>query len=688
MNFKKIKDIYIENLEIKHDFLTLAENFIEEKNTVLLLSENNGQYHILGIQPWLIFTAKNHNVNVEIFEENYTFQNRNPLDILDTILKNLTISHDLLPIAAGLMGYFSYDTKNYIEKLSNTCIDENNLPDIWLMAPAFFIIQDIQKNILYLAAPVFDQNIDTSAIKAKIFAQQKTEKTFNCSNLQANLSKNEYLQDIKTIQAYIQAGDVYQINYAQRFQGQFQGNSFAYFTYLYQQNPAAYFAYLHCNNHSIISSSPEQFIKQKQNIIETRPIKGTRARSKDKQQDNALFLALKNSEKEQAELTMIVDLLRNDFNKICIAHSVKVLKHREIKAYTNVWHAFSIIQGTLKNNKNSIDIIRSCFPGGSITGCPKIRAMEIIDILESYQRHIYTGAIGYISFHNTMELSIAIRTATILNNKLIFSLGGGIVYDSQAELEYQETLDKGKTLMSPCKEEKKYLWFNGRIQPKACISVLEPGFQYGYGIFETLRADYGKVLYLDEHLKRFYHSWSVFFQHSPPVLDWQKIITLLLEKNKLQRDIAAIKILAAKENILLITAKNYQIRGQQGLKAIVYPYPRQSPLADYKTLNYLYYLQAGQWAKSQHAEEAIILNPDGSISETNTGNLLVFFGNTIYLPQSKHVLPGIMQKIIVQTYQQSGYIIKEAVLYPNDLKKSDKVLMTNALVQEVFLYLL
>ena len=192
---------------------------------------------------------------------------------------------------------------------------------------------------------------------------------------------------------------------------------------------------------------------------------------------------------------MIVDLLRNDIGKVCRVGSVRVMEHKRLEAYQNVYHLVSIVEGRLDQDCDSVDLLKATFPGGSITGCPKIRTMEIIDELEPCPRHIYTGSIGYISFHDTMDLSIAIRTATIYNGKIMFSVGGGIVFDSDPLDEYEETIHKGRTLMEVFKgKEKKaakkdYVWINGALEllDQASIPVTDQGFQYGYEFFETIR---------------------------------------------------------------------------------------------------------------------------------------------------------------------------------------------------------
>jgi len=272
----------------------------------------------------------------------------------------------------------------------------------------------------------------------------------------SNFTKSKYINAVKQIKEYIASGHVYQVNLSQRFEMNFEGSAFGLFKTLYNLNPAPFFSYINAGDHFIVSTSPERFLLQSGDRLETRPIKGTMPRGDTLKEDKKLGLELKNSKKDDAELSMIVDLLRNDLGKICKAGSVRVVEHKRLEVYKNVFHLVSIIEGVLDKDQDAVDIIKAAFPGGSITGCPKIRSMEIIDELEPHRRHIYTGSTGYISFHDTMDLSIAIRTATIVNKKIIFSVGGGIVFDSDPLMSMTKQCIRAERLRKSSKEKKKY----------------------------------------------------------------------------------------------------------------------------------------------------------------------------------------------------------------------------------------
>ena len=245
---------------------------------------------------------------------------------------------------------------------------------------------------------------------------------------------------------YIRQGDIYQVNLSQRFSFPFQGDLYRLFLQLFQRNPAPFYAYLNCGDLQILSTSMERFLWRQGDYLETRPIKGTRPRGRTPAEDEVMRQELITSVKEDAELSMIVDLLRNDIGRVCLGGSVQVKEHKRLEAYENVYHLVSIVTGKVRPDCSQGDILRATFPGGSITGCPKIRAMEIIDELEPVVRHVYCGSIGYLGLHRNLDLNIAIRTAIGCQGQVHFAVGGGIVYDSEEVAEYEETLHKGMTL--------------------------------------------------------------------------------------------------------------------------------------------------------------------------------------------------------------------------------------------------
>ena len=711
----EITGIHTECIILSESFLDFSARFASMPGTVILMSGGDldcARYHILGARPWLTFSGRGDSLKITVGDQTFPLR-ADPFDIFSGILNGFNVDASGLPspVGAGLFGYLSYDLKDRLEKLPRTSIDDLCLPHTCLFAPSIIVVHDKMDGITRLCIPIRElkgqNNLDNDLrfFKNILASRSPDEGSFSgdAGGFKSNFTKDEYMDAVKRIKAYILSGDVYQVNMSQRFKMDFSGDSFTLFKSLYKNNPAPFFAYINAGGHHVVSTSPERFILRTGKKVETRPIKGTRPRGKTPDEDGKFRKELEQSIKDDAELSMIVDLLRNDLGKVCAAESVLVKEHKMLETYRNVYHLVSVVEGTLDRGYNSADLIKAVFPGGSITGCPKIRAMEIIDELEPVRRHIYTGSIGYISFHDTLDLSIVIRTATIYNGEIIFSVGGGIVFDSDPLEEYHETMHKGQTLMEIFKGKQKdhtennFVWINGKIEPseKACIPVFDQGFQYGYGFFETIRVDNGCPRHLEEHIKRCYRAWSHLFPGPPPDLTWADIINQLITRSSLEQGTAAIKIIATRgdrdeppfNHTLIVTARHYihRLAGKKesGLHLALYPEPRQSPLADHKTLNYLYYLLSGKWAAAIGADEALIINPDGTISETNTANILLIKGKTAIIPVSPHVLPGIVQEKICDLLSGWGYKIKNKKVRPEDLFSADEVVVSNSLMGAV-----
>lgn len=701
-------------IDLKEDFLTFAGRFARMPGTVLLMSGGDldcARHHILAVRPWLTLRGRGERLAVT-WEAGETLITGNPFDALQGILDRfrLEVAPTDTPIAAGLLGYLAYDLKDAIEDLPRTAVDDLCLPHLHLIAPSLIVTREITTGRTRIFLPEGagfsdDQGGSRLAWFEEIAAGPPPRPGAfegNLHGFRANFTRPEYMEAVDRIKAYIGAGDVYQVNLSQRFVTDMRGDPFALFQELYRRNAAPFYAYLHAGDHHIVSTSPERFLLQRSSSVETRPIKGTRPRGNTPAEDEALARELRDSPKDDAELSMIVDLLRNDIGKVCCAGSVTVAEHKRLEPYRNVFHLVSTVKGTLDPGKGAVDLLRATFPGGSITGCPKIRSMEIIDELEPNRRHIYTGSIGYISFHDTMDLSIAIRTATIHNERMIFSVGGGVVYDSDPSDEFEETLHKGQTLLSVFGQKTEAAlvekaWVNGRILPyaRASVPAAHPGAQYGHGIFETIRVDEGEPRYLAAHIERLNQAWDALLPGESPDLTWGEIIRRVVEENRLECGVAAVKIMAFKgsreqapyDHTLVVTARPYlhRLAGREteGLRLLTYPHPRETPLADYKTLNYLYYLLAGNRARESGADEALILNSDGSISETHTANLILLRGEEVLFPRSAHVLPGVTARVAGDYLARNGFLLRTEILFPDDLFSGDLVLLTNSLMGAV-----
>ncbi|MGA1868543.1 MAG: aminodeoxychorismate synthase component I [bacterium] len=409
-------------------------------------------YSIGGTNPYFVIQAKGENIRCIHTTREYQFH-CNPFSYLKKIINSLHIKNVTLkdlPLTCGCIGYFGYELKNVLERLPQTAHDDLNLPDMHFVFYRTFYIYNVHTRKLLR---IDNNGTGISPIKRETnLSKTRT----HCSHigystslkLKSNFTHNEYIKAVKRIIKYIKAGDIYQANLSQRFHVTAPRISPQWlFKYLFNLNPAPFFAFLDGGDFQILSSSPERFLYLRDSQVETRPIKGTRPRMKSKEADDEIKIELLTSKKDDAELSMIVDLLRNDLGRVCAIGSVCVREHKRIEAYTNVYHLVSIIKGRLGFQKTPLDLIEACFPGGSITGCPKIRSMEIIDELEPMARSVYCGSIGYISLYGTMDMNIAIRTLIFRNGAYYFNVGGGIVYDSDPEAEYRETLHKGESII-------------------------------------------------------------------------------------------------------------------------------------------------------------------------------------------------------------------------------------------------
>ncbi|MDJ0782068.1 MAG: aminodeoxychorismate synthase component I [Desulfosarcinaceae bacterium] len=704
-------------IHFPHAFPTTAAPLAAQTGTVVLLSGGDldcARHHLLAAAPWLQLEGRGQKISAVLGETRYTFE-ADPFWLLEQVMACLKHPKAMgnPPVSNGLFGYLAYDLKDHLEELPRTAVDPFGLPDFCLYAPSMLIVQETDQNRARLLTPIYTalaatrSEVAKGVLEAQLGSLPPPSPAYGISGeFHSRFSAATYRAAVARIRAYIAAGDVYQVNMSQCFEAPFTGDPYALFLDLFDANPAPFFAFVQAGDHQVVSTSPERYLLLQGNAVETRPIKGTRPRSSDPVQDAALRTELTASPKDDAELSMIVDLLRNDIGRVCAGGSVRVSEHKRVEAYTNVYHLVSIVEGELEAGKDAIDLLRATFPGGSITGCPKIRAMEIIDELEPTRRHVYTGAMGYIGFDETMDLSIAIRTATISDGQIRFSVGGGVVFDSDPQAEYEETLHKGRTLMGALAGSDQvavprgaggHAWMNGLLMPvqDARLPIDDLGVQYGHGFFETIRIHQGEPHNLSAHLERWRRSWNTLFEVPSPDLSWALIIGQLLDANGLSGAEAAVKLMATygspgrkpqRPNIVA-TARPYRHRladlGRSGLRLGTFPAPIASPLLAHKSLNYLFFHLAGQWAATQGVEEALILDCDGRVSETNTASLLVLDGKRVIRPASHGALPGTMQAAVMDRFRAWGYAVDARPLYPTDLIHAGGVMATNALMGPV-----
>jgi para-aminobenzoate synthetase component 1 len=379
-------------------------------------------------------------------------------------------NHTRLPLrgmfCGGWVGYFSYELGRYIERLPETTIDDLKMPLIRLCFYDGVICYDHIENSFWLIALQLTNDAEKPEEKLasleKLLAKARKVsvpqpvpadlENIDFSKSRCNMDKDYYLRAIKKIKRYIYDGDIYQVNFSQRFECDYNARPIELFHWQNYYNPSPYAAYIDGGSLYIVSASPEMFITIQDGVISTKPIKGTRPRiseaGKGKQINAKNFEELTDSEKEQAELNMIIDLERNDVARICEPGTRTVIQPRTIESYPTVFHAVATVAGRLKPDISLCDILRAVFPGGSITGAPKIRSMEIIDETEPTARGVYTGSIGFIGIDGSVCLNIVIRTIIITDKKAFAQTGGGIVADSDPEAEWQETITKARALLA------------------------------------------------------------------------------------------------------------------------------------------------------------------------------------------------------------------------------------------------
>lgn len=434
----------IKNYPPISDIFDLYKN---EKNAVFLdssLQNKLGRYSIIGIEPYLeIVDCEPEELRQYINEH----QDKNETD---------------LPIVSGAIGYFSYDYGRERMGIVSRHEKEVDIPECVLVFYDIFIIEDHSQNRLFVVAngnnrdPKEQINDIRKAIESLAYIKKSNDdliidKTVKYE-LTSNFVKEDYLQAVNAMINYIIEGDIYIVNMTQSLAITSGVKPYSLFRKLRESNPSPFGGYFNYGDFEIVCASPERFMQMKNRVIETRPIKGTRKRGDTKEEDDFYRDELKNSEKDKSELLMIVDLERNDLNRVCVPGSVKVTEMFTIEEYATVFHLVSNITGKLKEDLNIVDLLEAAFPGGSITGAPKYRAMELIDKVENSRRNLYTGCIGYITLDSDCDLNIVIRTAVYKDGVYHLGVGGGITCESDLEFEYEETLQKAKALVDILKE--------------------------------------------------------------------------------------------------------------------------------------------------------------------------------------------------------------------------------------------
>lgn len=449
MNNSQSNRLQIKQISYSSDLACSLFAPIADLNWAMLLRSASAQhvdsrYDILVANPLVHLTTFG-NTTFITHQDNQDSSEQDPFSLIEQMQKEYLPDCEYdgdLPFLGGALGYFSYDLGRRVETIPSLAEHDLSSPDMAVGIYDWALIVDHQCQQAWLVGENSEQHWQWLQ-QQSLSSQKRADDTFALqTSWQSNLTKDEYQTRFEQVQEYLLSGDCYQINLAQRFSAQYHGCEWQAYQKLERVNQAPFSAFIRTEHSAILSVSPERFLQVNDHIIETKPIKGTRPRFADEAQDKASALELSLAEKDQAENLMIVDLLRNDVGRVAKPGSVHVPKLFDIESFPAVHHLVSTIKAELDTGYSAYDLLRASFPGGSITGAPKVRAMQIIEELEPHRRSVYCGSIGYISRHGRMDTSITIRTLVAEKGQLHVWAGGGLVADSQCDAEYQETFDK------------------------------------------------------------------------------------------------------------------------------------------------------------------------------------------------------------------------------------------------------
>ncbi|MBS9807031.1 anthranilate synthase component I [Bacillus cereus] len=422
---------------------------------ILLESGRGGRYNIVGLNPVAVIQGKGETLHISESGKE-TIKRGNPLDLMQEYMEKWKTDYnpEYPPFQGGAIGYFSYDCIRYIEKIPSLAEDDLNIPDIYFLLFDDVFVYDQKEKVLWIITHYEDKHAEAEERLNEwkdLWAAEVPEVTMPFERPE---KKNEavaftevgFMKAVERIQEYIGNGDVFQVNLSTRQERTLQTHPLEIYTSLRKINPSPYMGYLELGDFQIVSASPELLIKKQGQEVSTRPIAGTRSRGANEQEDEELARELIENEKERAEHVMLVDLERNDLGRVCKYGTVEVDEFMVIEKYSHVMHIVSNVRGEVGEDKDAFDLVKAVFPGGTITGAPKIRTMEIIEELEPVRRGIYTGSIGWIGYSGDTELNIVIRTLLAKDGQAHVQAGAGIVIDSNPKNEYKESLKKAIAL--------------------------------------------------------------------------------------------------------------------------------------------------------------------------------------------------------------------------------------------------
>jgi para-aminobenzoate synthetase component I len=684
-----MKQLIIKTIPFKTDPVLLFHALRHRKHIFFLdshlHSKERGRYSFIGFEPRSVFSSRDKDclVDLESRFDRYKTNARTPLT----------------PFPSGMVGFLSYDWGLHQEKIKRRAKDDLHLP------LCFFAFYDVVLTIDHVTQKLYVTATDSSAkrkVEQVIDDVHRTVKNLDESfskvfdrlrlTMTCNFTKHKYLKTVQNILGFIERGDIYQANLSQRFTFHASGDRVdpaSLYERLRTISPSDFSAYFDAGSFQLISNSPERFLSLQKRHVSTSPMKGTRSRGDNLIKDKMLKREIEKSAKDRAELLMITDLERNDLGKVCEFGSVRVKTMRAIETYNYVYQATSTIEGRLQKNKNAFDLIKACFPGGSITGCPKIRAMNIIEESEPTRRAIYTGSFGYLSFNGNLDMNILIRTLLKKRNKLYFQVGSGIVADSKADEEYAETLVKAKA-MRECLDtfhvSQSDIIFLDEKMVQADAVLLEritPGIIKAKGVFETMRYDEKGIFLYEEHMKRLkaglkalgilYSVDKKFIYHT---------IQKLVKENRLSMARVRVSVWQEKNKVRFAIVVQLLSSPKSEYRAWISPLRRNhSDLSHLKTLDYVVCRRSLKAARTKGYDEALLFNNKrGLVEGAHTNIFIVKKGEVFTPPLDAGCLEGVTRGCVLNLLKNMHIPVRDNVMNLRSLFTADEAFLTNSLI--------
>jgi len=448
--------------EIKGDTLTpisILQKINGSKKFLLESSHkynDSGRYSFISSDPAIELISRGSRNEIQYRDGEKRVVEGNPLDVLKELMPKRNIEEDAFPFIGGAVGYVGYDIIRQFEVIGEEFPNGLEMPDVHLMFYEEVIVFDhLEEKVMICGLPLaetssyetIEQRVMERIEELKQPHYYPEEEPFHFSGFESETAKEEFIESIEVAKEHILAGDIFQVVLSRRMKSSFHGTPISLYRKHRSSNPTPYMFYIDFEEYTVIGSSPESLVKTRGTTVIANPIAGTKRRGKSVEEDQLIEKELSNDEKELAEHRMLVDLGRNDLGKVCEFGSVQVDTYMNVEKFRHVMHLVSEVSGRLRSDKTALDALAACLPAGTVSGAPKVRAMEIINALEKSKRGLYSGAVGYVSANGNMDFALAIRTMIIKEGTAIIQAGAGIVYDSNPESEYEETLNKLKSFL-------------------------------------------------------------------------------------------------------------------------------------------------------------------------------------------------------------------------------------------------